>query len=118
VDEKPAPGDSLHWYDISIAGKQFHIASRHGEHHIRKLEKLLERTLSEMGTRVEGKNLVTVALLAALNLADQLLEAEKARSEDVQELNQRLESWLVRLDDALGPASTPATETQSVAAAP
>jgi cell division protein ZapA (FtsZ GTPase activity inhibitor) len=107
VEESPAPGESLHWYDISIAGKPFHIASRHGEFHIRRLEQLLERTLSEMGTRVEGKNLVTVALLAALNLADQLLEAEQARTVDVKDLNARLESWLGRLDDALGGTADP-----------
>lgn len=116
MEEKPAQGESLHWYDISIAGKQFHIASRHGESHIRRLEKLLERTLAEMGTRVEGKNLVTIALLAALNLADQLLEAEQARSEDVLELNARLESWLGRLDDALGPDAPPTGAAQSAVA--
>lgn len=96
-----SPRESVHRYDIFIAGKQFNIASRHGEAHIRRLEQLLDRTMQEMGDRVEGKNLVTVALLAALNLADQLLEAEEARASDVEELNARLETWLGRLDEAL-----------------
>ena len=102
MEQHPAHGDSVHWYDITIAGKQFNIASRHGESHIRRLEQLLDRTLREMGDRVEGKNLATVALLAALNLADQLLEAEATRTSDVEDLNARLETWLGRLDQALG----------------
>ena len=97
-----SPRESVHWYDISIAGKQFNIASRHGESHIRRLEQLLDRTMRDMGDRVAGKNLVTVALLAALNLADQLLEAEAARTSDVEALNARLATWLDRLDQALG----------------
>ena len=99
VENRPA--QSVHWYDITIAGKQFNIASRHGESHIRQLEALLERTLREMGGRVEGKNLISVALLAALNLADQLLEAEHARAADVDALQSRLSGWLQRLDQAL-----------------
>jgi cell division protein ZapA (FtsZ GTPase activity inhibitor) len=91
----------VHWYDVTIAGKQFNIASRHGESHIRQLEALLDRTLREMGDRVEGKNLVSVALLAALNLADQLLEAQQAREADVDVLQSRLSGWLQRLDQAL-----------------
>jgi cell division protein ZapA (FtsZ GTPase activity inhibitor) len=100
VEERPS--ESVHWYDITIAGKQFNIASRYGESHIRRLEQLLDRTLREMGSRVEGKNLATVALLAALNLADQLLEAEAARASEVKELHSRLELWLGRLDQVLG----------------
>jgi cell division protein ZapA (FtsZ GTPase activity inhibitor) len=99
VEQRPA--QSAHWYDITIAGKQFNISSRHGESHIRKLEALLERTLREMGDRVEGKNLISVALLAALNLADRLLEAEEARAADVEALQSRLSGWLQKLDQAL-----------------
>ena len=95
------PAQSAHWYDITIAGRQFNIASRHGESHIRQVEALLERTLREMGDRVEGKNLISVALLAALNLADQLMEAESARAADVDALQSRLSGWLQRLDQAL-----------------
>jgi cell division protein ZapA (FtsZ GTPase activity inhibitor) len=99
VENRPA--QSVHWYDITIAGKQFNISSRHGESHIRQLEALLERTLREMGDRVEGKNLISVALLAALNLADQLMEAEHARAADVEALQSRLSGWMQRLDQAL-----------------
>ena len=118
MEDSPARGESLHWYDISIAGKQFHIASRHGEFHIRRLEGLLERTFAEMGTRVEGKNLVTVALLAALNLADQLLEAEQSRTDEAQAINARLESWLGRLDSALAGRAEDARGGPAAAGAP
>ena len=33
--------EPVQWYEITIGGKKFNIASRHGESHIRKLELLL-----------------------------------------------------------------------------
>ncbi len=103
MEERPTPTESLHWYDVTIAGKQFRIASRYGEGHIRKLERLLEETLGEMGEQAESKSLLNVALLAALNLADRLLAAESDRETEVRELDDRLHDLLGSLDRALGP---------------
>ncbi|MCZ6553798.1 MAG: cell division protein ZapA [SAR324 cluster bacterium] len=103
MEERPTPTESLHWYDVTIAGKQFHISSRYGEGHIRKLERLLEDTLGEMGEQAEGKTLLSVALLAALNLADRLLAAQSDRETEVRELDDRLQELLGSLDRVLGP---------------
>lgn len=106
--ERLQGSEAVQWYDITIDGKQFNIASRHGEGHIRKVERLLERTVEEMRERVQGKGPTTVALLTALNLADQLLVAEADRNQDVQAIHHRLERLVERLEHALnGNGGTP-----------
>ncbi len=115
VTERLDQSEPVQWYDITIAGKQFNIASRHGEGHVRKVERLLERTVEEMSERVQGKGPATVALLTALNLADQLLLLETGQSAAARAMNSRLEGLLQRLEEALGEPQTahPAAETKT-----
>ena len=54
------------WYDITIAGKQFNIASRRGEGHIRSVERLIQETVAELTGRGQGQNQINLALLTAL----------------------------------------------------
>ena len=115
VSETFDQSEPVQWYDITIGGKRFNIASRHGESHIRKLELLLERTVEEMNQRVLEKGPTTVALLTALNLADQLLVMEAGQTAAARALNSRLEGLLQRLEGALGGdhAARPASQTQT-----
>ena len=99
--------DAVQWYDITIAGRQFNSASRHGEGHIRRVERLLEKTVEDVTDHVQGKSPATVALLTALNLADQLLISESDHVETSQALNGRLQSLLGRLENALGKNEPP-----------
>ena len=85
------------WYDITIAGKQFNIASRRGETHIRHVERRLEEIISELNDRVKGKNTLNVALLAALNLADQLVSMESAVEAAPGRFDQQLRVMVTRL---------------------
>jgi len=89
------------WYDITIAGKQFNISSRHGEAHIRNVERFLDATMEQIGSRLQNRSVVNVALLTALNLADQLLLAQSEEASANQDGTQRLEMIVQRLTDAL-----------------
>jgi len=79
------------WFDITIAGKRFNIASRHGEEHIREVERLLNETFEEVNSRVEGQSLLNIALLTALNLADQLLGEKSAKGGEEAEVDGSLQ---------------------------
>lgn len=111
MEKRLEHSESVRWYDITIAGKPFNIASRHGEVHIRKVERLLEKTVDEVTDRIQGKSPATIALLSALNLADQLLLMESTS----QAFNGRLELMLHRLQIALGesPAESPGAEIRA-----
>ena len=98
----PEPGRSEPaWYDVSIGGKRFNIASRHGEAHIRDVERLLEETYEEVRARAQGQTAVHIALLTALNLADQLHTLRTALREESGGWNERVASLLERLDSIL-----------------
>ncbi len=109
--ERPLPSDTS-WYELTIAGRKFSVASRHGEAHIREVERLLEETYREVTTRLPGQTALNLALLTALNLADQVLtlntkEQQQGQSfERVQGLLSRLETVLdvaPRLDQVASP---------------
>lgn len=107
MSERPLPSGRLtepetHRYDIAIAGKKFTIASRHGEAHIREVEKLLVSTYDEVSAHIQGQTALHMALLTALNLADELVNARQALREQYGE---RIEGLLSRLGSALDPAA-------------
>jgi cell division protein ZapA (FtsZ GTPase activity inhibitor) len=89
------------WFNVTIAGKRFNIASRHGEPHIREVERLLEETYEEIRARVPGQTAHNIALLTALNLADQLLTLKQAVREESGDWSNRVELLLQRLDRML-----------------
>ena len=91
----------ISWYDIEVGGRQFNIASRRGEAHIRAIESLIAETLTEMGGKLEGQNPTTVSWLLAMNLADQLLTLRGEQGQDSDEWDLKLKGILERLDQVL-----------------
>jgi len=89
------------WYDITLAGKRFNIASRRGESHIRQVEHLLNETFEEVSARVQGQPVLNIALLTALNLADELLSLRTTNDGASEELSRRVEFLVTRLESVL-----------------
>jgi cell division protein ZapA (FtsZ GTPase activity inhibitor) len=89
------------WYDITIAGKRFNVASRRGESHIREVERLLNETFEEVSARVQGQPVLNIALLTALNLADELLSQRSRQNGASEELSRRVEGLVTRLATVL-----------------
>jgi cell division protein ZapA (FtsZ GTPase activity inhibitor) len=89
------------WYDITVAGKRFNIASRHGESHIREVERLLNETFEEVSARVQGQALLNIALLTALNLADRLLNLRSEQNGTSETWSRRVELLVTRLESVL-----------------
>ncbi len=92
---------TVSWYDITIAGKQFNIASRRGEAHIRNVERRIEETITDLSDRVQGQNSFNVALLTALNLADQLVTLEAEVDAVPQRFDQQLRTMVSRLTSVM-----------------
>jgi len=98
------------WYTVTIAGNQFDIASRKGESHIRQVESLLDTTHAEVAARAVGQPPHNLALLTALNLADQLLELRNQRQGNDDLWNQRVSTMVDRLQRVLDEAISPAVQ--------
>ena len=88
---------AVSWYDISIAGKQFNIATRRGEAHIRNVERRVEETINELTERVQGQTTLNLALLTALNLADHLVSLESEMKAAPGRFDQQLRVMVTRL---------------------
>ncbi|MDH5751391.1 MAG: cell division protein ZapA [Deltaproteobacteria bacterium] len=86
------------WYDIQIAGKKFKISSRLGEAHIREVERLVNDTYGQIKGKAQGQPSLNLAMLTALNLAEQMLALKNGRRD---EWNGRLEQILHSLDSTL-----------------
>ena len=106
----PENGGSAAWYDIAIAGKRFTIASRLGEDHIRDVERLLNETYDGIKSRSKGQSILHLALLTALNLADQLLALKNSQQGLREDWERRLD-WIVGTLDAALTAENPAVSS-------
>ncbi len=102
------------WYHITLAGKQFNIASRRGETHIRNVERLVGDAIEEIRARTQGQNPLHVALLAALNLADELLTLRNGEKDNQGQWERRLENLVFRLDTVLPPDGSARKDTAEV----
>lgn len=91
------------WHDITIAGKQFTIATRYGEEHIRNVEKLVGDTMDEISSQIDAKSPINIALLTALNFADQLILREAGDKDLARDLSDRLVVLVDRLGETLNP---------------
>jgi cell division protein ZapA (FtsZ GTPase activity inhibitor) len=89
------------WYDITVAGKRFNIASRQDEVQIREVERLLNETFEQVSARVTGQPALNIALLTALNLADQLVNQRMAENGAADDLHRRVEGLVTQLQAAL-----------------
>lgn len=109
-----AEESAVSWYDITIAGRQFNIASRRGEAHIRDVERRIGETITELQNRSEKSNTMNLAFLTALNLADQLVSLEAEISLAPYQRDRQLRTILERLEtvfpDDLGAQEPPNRE--------
>ena len=93
-----AEASAVSWYDISIGGRQFNIASRRGEAHIRTVERRIEETIGELQRRSDRQNSLSLAFLTALNLADQLISLEAELELAPHERDRKLRKLLQHLE--------------------
>jgi len=90
----------LKQYQININGNRFAVASPYGEEHIREVERYLEEQLDEIRQQSDLTSPSQLALLLALNFADEILTLQK-RQVHLEELERGLSSMTQRLEVAL-----------------
>ncbi|MDP7629562.1 MAG: cell division protein ZapA [SAR324 cluster bacterium] len=98
----------LKQYQININGNRFAVASPYGEEHIREVERYLEEQMNEVRQQSDLTSPSQLALLLALNFADEILTLQK-RQVHLDELERSLSSMTQRLESALQSQSDAAT---------
>ena len=98
----------LKQYQININGTRFAVASPYGEEHIREVERYLDGQMNEIRQQSDLTSPSQLALLLALNFADEILTLQK-RQVHLDELERSLSSMTQRLESALQSQSDAAT---------
>lgn len=87
---------------IEILSKQYPVRCSEAEvNSLQMAAKLLNQKMSEVQESGKAINLERIAIITALNLANQLLQTDTQKSSAMQTINQRLTSMQSKLEAAL-----------------
>lgn len=87
---------------IEILGKQYPVRCAETEvNSLQMAAKLLNQKMSEVQESGKAINLERIAIITALNMANQLLQTDNQKSSVMQKINQRLTSMQNKLESAL-----------------
>ena len=87
---------------IEILGKQYPVRCSEAEvNSLQLAAKLLNQKMSEVQESGKAINLERIAIITALNLANQLVQTDSQKSTVMQKINQRLTNLQSKLDSAM-----------------
>jgi cell division protein ZapA len=92
---------------VSLAGHNFSIKSDHSEQHLEQLASYVDRKVRELQRVSKTVGTQQLALLAAMNIADELFQAEQRQREFKQRVARKSESILRTVEQALANRSVP-----------
>jgi len=91
---------------VDIYGRRYNIGGEHDPETIQKLAEYVDRRMRQMAGTAKSDDDVGVAVLAALNIADDYYRAQKALERRENEIEQRAQGLSERLLAALEPLNT------------
>ncbi|MDA8126364.1 MAG: cell division protein ZapA [Deltaproteobacteria bacterium] len=83
-------------FDVEILGQELSVVSDSGDAHVADVIGYVSDKVSEAGVAVGNKNALKIAILAALNIADEYLRLKAVKQDAYSQLENRSER-LVRL---------------------
>ena len=88
----------LKQFKINIKGHHFSVSSQYSEDRIRRVEAFLSEKIDEVAANSDTYNLMSLTVLAALNLADDLLNIQRNREYISESARESLVSICQQLD--------------------
>ncbi len=86
-------------YPLKILGRPISIQSGSGDDHVETVASLVAERMTEIRDRARSADAVDVAILAALNLADDYLRAREQLSEERARVRDWAEGMCKRVDE-------------------
>ena len=86
---------------VSLAGHKFSIKSEHNEAHLEQLAAYVDRKVRELQRMSKSVGTQQLALLAAMNIADELFQAQDAQRQFRQRVARKSEHLLKVVDLAM-----------------
>jgi len=87
--------------NVNIFGEEYAIRSEGDEEYVREVASYLDRKMRDVAGRLSNKSLPRVAVLAALNIADELLSERKKGGLDLSAVEKRANDIISLLDEKL-----------------
>jgi len=88
-------------YDVNIAGYALTVKTERSAEHMERLSKLLNERVREVQKSGATANYLNVVMLAAMKLADEVLELRGERDDVKKGIEQKSRALLSALDSAL-----------------
>ncbi|MEW5849846.1 MAG: cell division protein ZapA [Myxococcota bacterium] len=86
---------------VSLAGHRFSIRSEHSEAHLQNLASYVDRKVRELQRLSKTVGTQQLALLAAMNIADELFAAEQRQRDFKQRVHRKSENLLRAVEMAI-----------------
>ena len=89
--------------DVEIFGSVYHVRGEHDREYLQKLAAIVDGKMREIGEQVPTVDTGKIAILAALNLADELLQCNHQQEGERDELMEKVAALTGELTAALEP---------------
>ena len=87
---------------VEIFGQTYSVRAEGDSGYIHDLARFVDSRMKEVAERTATVDTTKIAILAALNITDDLYQADKRRQGDPTDARARAERLIRKLDDALG----------------
>ncbi len=86
---------------VEIMGREYRIRGAADEQYVREVARFVDAKLREVSQGSASPPSDRVAILAAMNIADELFQLRRAQDEEMSTIAKKAESLLELLDDRL-----------------
>jgi cell division protein ZapA len=95
---KSTPGTTT---EVEIFGEVYHVRGSENREHLQELADLVDRRMREVSRHLSTADTARIAILAALNLADELSRTEKQQEGERVEIREKVAELTEELAGAL-----------------
>ncbi|MDX1632118.1 MAG: cell division protein ZapA [Thermoanaerobaculia bacterium] len=95
------PEDQSTKTEVEIFGSVYTVRAGHDPEHLQELAAKVDRDMREIASRISTVDTAKIAILAALNIADELFESQRRREGPTDEITERMVRLSETLDEAL-----------------
>ena len=87
--------------EVEIYGAVYHVRGDKNPEHLQELAEMVDRRMREIAAQVNTVDTAKIAILAALNLSDELFQSRQTQDGDRGEVQERIVEITGKLDKAM-----------------
>jgi len=101
LDDKTVGGGESKPTTVEILGREYKIRGVADDAYVREVADYVDAKMREVSRGAAAPAAERVAILAAMNIADELLQLRRASSEEMSSIERRTQSLITLLDERL-----------------